>query len=85
MGELPARLRTAIRPVSPDVVVFPQVGASVLGWSDTLGLGIPLFDAHLHGNPRLEEAEGTVRIRVSFNSFRHVVSRRIAVGRRLPS
>jgi glycosyltransferase involved in cell wall biosynthesis len=78
LRELPAKLRRAVREISPDMVVFPQVEASVLGWVATRGLGVPVFIAHLHGNPRLEEAEGTFRTRASFLAFRHVVSRNIA-------
>lgn len=78
LRELPAKLRRTLRRIAPDIVVFPQVEASVIGWLSTRGLGIPVFVAHLHGNPRLEEAEGTRRTRAAFQLFRHVVSRRIA-------
>jgi glycosyltransferase involved in cell wall biosynthesis len=78
LRDLPKKLREAVKGISPDIVVFPQVEASVLGWLATRGLGIPVFVSHLHGNPRLEEAEGTIRTRLSFLAFRHVVSKRIA-------
>jgi glycosyltransferase involved in cell wall biosynthesis len=70
-------LRSGVKAIGVDVLVCPQVEASVVGWAATRGLGLPLFLAHLHGNPRLEEAEGTRRTRLAFTAFRHVVSRRV--------
>jgi glycosyltransferase involved in cell wall biosynthesis len=61
-----------------DVLVVPQVEASVIAWVATRGLRLPLFVPHLHGNPRLEESDGTRRTRLAFGLFRHVVSRRVA-------
>ena len=61
-----------------DVLVCPQVEASVIAWAATRGLRLPLFVPHLHGNPRIEETEGTRRSRIAFAVFRHVVSRRSA-------
>lgn len=78
LNKIPAVLRRTIKKIRPDVVVFPQVEASVIGWTSTLGLGIPLFVSHLHGNPRVEEREGTKRTRAAFAVFRHIVSPRIA-------
>jgi glycosyltransferase involved in cell wall biosynthesis len=78
LRELPGKLRSTLREIAPDIVFFPQVEASVLGWVSTRGLGVPVFVAHLHGNPRREEREGTLRTRASFLAFRHVVSRNIA-------
>lgn len=60
-----------------DVLVCPQVEASVTAWLATRGLGLPVFVSHLHGNPQIEEAEGTRRTRLAFALFRHLVSRRI--------
>lgn len=78
LRELPGKLRNTVREISPDMVFFPQVEASVLGWVATRGLGVSVFVAHLHGNPRREETEGTLRTRASFVAFRHVISRNIA-------
>jgi glycosyltransferase involved in cell wall biosynthesis len=36
-----------------------------------------VFVPHLHGNPRLEESDGTRCTRVAFGLFRHLVSRRV--------
>ena len=60
-----------------DVFVCPQVEASVITWLATRGLGLPVFVAHLHGNPQIEETQGTRRTRIAFLVFRHLVSRRI--------
>jgi len=58
--------------------VVPQVEASVTAWLATRGLGVPVFVPHLHGNPRLEERDGTRRTKAAFGLFRHLVSRRVA-------
>jgi glycosyltransferase involved in cell wall biosynthesis len=60
-----------------DILVCPQVEASVIAWLATRGLGLPVFISHLHGNPEVEEREGTRRTRFAFRLFRHVISRRI--------
>jgi glycosyltransferase involved in cell wall biosynthesis len=60
------------------VLVCPQIEASTIAWLATRGLRLPVFVTHLHGNPRLEEDEGTRRTRVAFTLFRHVVSRRVS-------
>jgi len=69
-------LRGVVAREHVDVLVCPQVEASVIGWLATRGIGLPVFVAHLHGNPRIEEEEGTRRTRVAFALFRHVVSPR---------
>jgi glycosyltransferase involved in cell wall biosynthesis len=61
-----------------DVFVCAQVEPSVVTWLATRGLRLPVFLAHLHGNPRVEEQRGTRRTRAAFALFRHVVGRRIA-------
>jgi glycosyltransferase involved in cell wall biosynthesis len=60
-----------------DVLVCAQVEASVVAWLATRGLGLPVFVAHLHGNPQIEEAQGTLRTRLAFRLFRHLISRRL--------
>lgn len=71
-------LRSCVKRNDFDVLVVPQVEASVLAWLATRGLRLPVLIPHLHGNPRLEENDGTRRTRVAFGLFRHVVSRRVA-------
>lgn len=75
---LAAALRRCVSEQDFDVLICPQVEASVIGWLATRGLRLPIFITHLHGNPRLEEREGTRRTRMAFSLFRHIVSRRIA-------
>ena len=75
---MPVRIRSVLRRLRPDVLICPQVEASVIGWVASRGLGVRLFVTHLHGNPLLEESEGTLRTRIAFHFFRHLVSRRIA-------
>ena len=60
-----------------DVLITPQVEASVVAWVATRGLGLPVLLPHLHGNPRLERDEGTLRTRAAFRAFSAVVSRRV--------
>ena len=75
---LASTLRAVVARQRFDVLVCPQVEASVIAWLATRGLHLPVYLAHLHGNPRLEEREGTRRTRVAFLLFRHLVSPRIA-------
>jgi glycosyltransferase involved in cell wall biosynthesis len=72
------KVRACVAANSFDILICAQVEASVLVWVATRGLRLPVFITHLHGNPRVEEMEGTPRARVAFTLFRHVVSRRIA-------
>ena len=60
-----------------DVLVCPQVEASVVAWFATRGLGLPVLVPHLHGNPRIERAQGTVRTRLAFRLFESVVTRHV--------
>ncbi|WP_158657471.1 glycosyltransferase [Blastococcus saxobsidens] len=71
-------LRRHVAALGVDVLVVPQVEASVIAWTATRGLRLPAFVTHLHGNPRIEEADGTRRTRLAFAAFQHLVSRRIA-------
>ncbi len=75
---LASALRACVAQNDFDVLVVPQVEASVIAWLATRGLGLPLFIPHLHGNPRIEERDGTRRTRIAFQLFRHLVSRRVA-------
>jgi glycosyltransferase involved in cell wall biosynthesis len=70
-------LRRTVTAEKIDVLVTPQVEASVIAWLATRGPGAPLVVPHLHGNPRLEERDGTRRTRVAFALFRHLVARRV--------
>lgn len=70
-----AGLRRCVAEHGFDVLVTPQVEASVIAWTATRGLGLRTLLPHLHGNPRLEFDEGTARTRASFRLFRTVVAR----------
>lgn len=78
LRSLAQRLRSFVADMDFDVFICPQVEATVVAWLATRGLGIPIFVSHLHGNPRLEEAEGTKRTKLAFAVFRHLVCRRLA-------
>ena len=78
LRELGVALRRTVADIGPDVLVCPQVEASVTAWLATRGLGLPAFVPYLHGNPRVEEDEGSRRSQLAFTLFRHVVSRRSA-------
>lgn len=60
-----------------DVLITPQVEASVVAWVATRRLGLPVLLPHLHGNPQLEQAEGTLRTKAAFKAFTTVVARRV--------
>lgn len=75
---LAAKLRSVVSTHEFDIFVCPQIEASVIAWTATRGLRLRHFVTHLHGNPRIEETEGTRRTRVAFALFRHVVSRRLS-------
>jgi glycosyltransferase involved in cell wall biosynthesis len=78
LRRLAGGLRACVAANDFDVLVVPQVEASVIAWLATRGLRLPVFVTHLHGNPRIEEAEGTRRTRAAFAVFRRVIARRIA-------
>jgi glycosyltransferase involved in cell wall biosynthesis len=71
-------LRRCVAANSFDVLVCPQVEASVIGWLATRGLGVRCFVSHLHGNPRLEERDGTRRTRLAFAVYRRLLARRLS-------
>ncbi len=78
LRSLAATLRARVHDGGFDVLVCPQVEASVIAWLATRGLRLPVFVTHLHGNPRVEEAAGSRRTRAAFSLFRHIVSRRVS-------
>lgn len=78
LRQLAGALRACVAANDFDVLVVPQVEASVIAWLATRGLRLPVFVTHLHGNPRIEERDGTRRTRIAFALFRHVVARRVA-------
>jgi glycosyltransferase involved in cell wall biosynthesis len=78
LATMPRRVRATLRRIRPDVLVVPQVEASVLCWFASRGLGVDVFIPHLHGNPMLEEREGTLRTRFAFRVFRRFVAPRVA-------
>jgi glycosyltransferase involved in cell wall biosynthesis len=78
LRNLAATLRARIRDGGFDVLVCPQVEASVIAWLATRGLRLPVFVVHLHGNPRVEEAAGSRCTRAAFSLFRHLVSRHVS-------
>jgi len=75
---LVAAIRSSVARQRFDVLVCPQVEASVLAWLATRGLGLPAFLTHLHGNPHVEEARGSLSTRAAFMIFRSFVARRIS-------
>ena len=75
LRQLGGSLRRCVVAHDFDVLVTPQIEASVIAWTVTRGLRLPVLLPHLHGNPRLEEAEGTRRTRAAFAVFRWLVSR----------
>jgi glycosyltransferase involved in cell wall biosynthesis len=76
LRQIAGALRRLVAEHRFDVFVCPQVEASVTTWLATRGLGLPVFVPHLHGNPQVEEAQGTRRTRLAFTLFRHLVSPR---------
>lgn len=77
LRHLVGTLRSFVAELDLDILVCPQVEPSVTAWLATRGLRLPVFVPHLHGNPRVEESEGSRRTKLAFSMFRHVVSRRI--------
>jgi glycosyltransferase involved in cell wall biosynthesis len=77
LRNLASALRARLAGGEFDMVVCPQVEATVIAWLATRGLGIPVFISHLHGNPRVEEQQGTRRTRIAFQLYRHLVSRHL--------
>lgn len=75
---MPRRLRAVARQHRFDVIVLPQVELSVMGWLAVRGLGVSTTIGHLHGNPRLEEADATLATTAAFFLFRHWVSSRMS-------
>lgn len=78
LRRLAAALRACVGEHDIDVLVVPQVEATVVAWLATRGLRLPVLVSHLHGNPRIEEADGTRRTRAAFALFHRVVARRLA-------
>ena len=78
LRHLTTALRGTVARHDFDILVCPQVEASVIAWLATRGLRLPFFIPHLHGNPQVEEQQGTRRTRVAFQLFRHLVARRIS-------
>jgi glycosyltransferase involved in cell wall biosynthesis len=77
LRNLASTLRARLADGRYDIVICPQVEATVIAWLVTRGLGIPVFISHLHGNPRVEEHQGTRRTRIAFQLYRHLVSRHL--------
>lgn len=78
LRELLGSLRRSMAAIEADVLVCPQVEASVVGWVATQGRRRPALVTHLHGNPDLEERDGTRRTRLAFRVFRSLVRRDLA-------
>ena len=60
-----------------EVLVVPQVEATIVAWLSTRGTGLRALVPHLHGNPRVEFDEGTRRSRFAFRFFKQVVAPRV--------
>ncbi len=78
LRQLPVALRRWVVAHPVDVLVVPQVEASVLAWLGTRGAGLPALVVYLHGNPRVEYDGGNWSTRLLFLIFRAVVARRVA-------
>ncbi len=78
LRSLASGLRACVAAQDFDILICPQVEPSVVAWLATRGLRLPIFVSHLHGNPRIEEGAGSLRTRIAFGAFRHLVSRRIS-------
>ncbi|HEY0238234.1 MAG TPA: glycosyltransferase [Friedmanniella sp.] len=70
-------LRRCVAENRLEVLVTPQVEATVVAWLSTRGTGLRAIVPHLHGNPRVEFEEGTRRSRLAFRFFERVVSPRV--------
>ncbi len=75
---LAGALRRVVSAEDFDVLITAQVEPSVLAWLATRGLRLPTFITHLHGNPRIEEAQGSLRSRAAFALSRRLISPRTA-------
>jgi glycosyltransferase involved in cell wall biosynthesis len=78
LRHLTSALRAAVVRHEFEMLICPQIEASVVAWAATRGLSMPFFLSHLHGNPEVEERQGTLRTRIAFQLFRHLISRRIS-------
>lgn len=78
LRRLAVALRSRVAAESIDILVCPQVEASTIAWCATRGLDLQYFVPHLHGNPRLEEEDGTRRTKAAFALFRRIVAGRSA-------
>lgn len=72
---IPAVLRRILKREKFDLLICPQVEASVIGWLTSRWIGLPVFVSHLHGNPDLEERDGTWRTKASFVAYRGLLIR----------
>jgi glycosyltransferase involved in cell wall biosynthesis len=75
---LAAAVRANVATHCFDVLVCAQVESSVVAWFATRRLRLPVFVTHLHGNPRIEENEGSMRTKIAFVLFRHIISRHVS-------
>jgi glycosyltransferase involved in cell wall biosynthesis len=73
---LPSKLRATVAAQNIDVLISAQVEPSVLAWLVTRGLRVSIFLTHLHGNPQIEERQGSRRTRIAFALFRRLISPR---------
>lgn len=78
LRSLPSVLRKAVARGRFDVLIVAQVEPAVMSWISLVGLRVPVFVTHLHGNPRVELRRGSWRTRVAFGLFRNLVARRTA-------
>ncbi|NEK94479.1 glycosyltransferase [Modestobacter muralis] len=78
LRNLALAIRSCVARERFDVLVCPQVEPSVLTWVATRGLRLPVFLPHLHGNPRVEQARGTLSTRAAFAFFRRFMASRVS-------
>ncbi|KYH44978.1 glycosyltransferase [Branchiibius sp. NY16-3462-2] len=76
--QMPVPVRRLIKSGRYDVVVVPQVEATVMTWLGTRGVSVGALVCHLHGNPLVEERDGTVRTRLAFVAWRRLLRSQIS-------
>lgn len=77
LRELAPALRSFVSTQQFDIFVSAQVEPSVVAWTATRLARPALFVTHLHGNPQIEEHDGSLSTRAAFTMFRHVISRNV--------
>lgn len=77
LRDVPFTLGRLLRRERFDILVCPQIGASVMARAAMIGCDIPIFVTHLHGNV-VKESTASTADRLLFALFRHLVSPSVA-------